>query len=473
MNLVTESMAESGRLWNEGILSLPLVLRSAEAAKRALAPLAGASTSETKGSVVVATVKGDLHDIGKNIVAAILACSGWKVVDLGTDASASAIVEAARAHGALAVGLSGLLTRSLSEMRRTCEALEASGSKSLVLCGGAAVSADFVKREIEPLHPGLVSACADAFAAARLLDDAARERTEAQRAPTRPRKARTDRAGKDKAVQVEGEARALHAAAEAHATGSPMPVKTKIAYEPPFLGPAAPRDIPFRELLQELSRPLLFTARWGYRRKDYEKAEAELANLVQEAEGLATPRFVYGYFPVEAGCETSLLVGAGVPRSVRDGLDAERFFELPFLREGGGHRRTLAAYFRPEGDYIAFFAATAGPGLGRRARELKEAGRLEAYWHLHGLGSALAEAAAQWAHDWIGSEILASGGRTKGKRYSFGFPACPGLEFQAPLLELLGASRIGISATSGHQLDPEHSVTAFVIARPDAVYFRA
>jgi 5-methyltetrahydrofolate--homocysteine methyltransferase len=458
MSLVTEAMAESGRLWNEGRLSLPLVLRSAEAAKRALAPATeGASAAEAKGVVVMATVKGDLHDIGKNIVAAILACSGWKVVDLGTDAPAAAIVDAAKTHDAIAIGLSGLLTRSLAEMRSTCAALAATGSRCLVLCGGAAVSADFVAREIEPLHPGLVSACADAFAASELLDRAA--------APGALPKAAESNGKVPRAASAASASAALPSASR------PIAPKAKPAYTPPFLGAAEPRAIPFRSLLERLSRPTLFAARWGYAREDFGKAEAELAGLLAEAEHLAEPRFVHGYFPVKAMSETSLLVGGATPASGEAFAQTASPLELPFPREAGGAHRTLAAYFRAEGDYIAFFAATAGPGLGRRARELKNAGKLEAYWHLHGLGSAMAEAAAQYAHETIGAELLASGAESAGKRYSFGFPACPGLEYQAPLLELLGAGRIGISATSGHQLDPEHSVTAFIIARSDAAYF--
>ncbi len=476
MGLVTEAMAESGRLWNEGRLSLPLVLRSAEAARRALAPATeGASASEAKGVVVMATVKGDLHDIGKNIVAAILACSGWKIVDLGTDAPAGAIVEAAKSHNAIAVGLSGLLTRSLSEMRAACAALAAAGVRCLVLCGGAAVSADFVAREIEPLHPGLVGACADAFAAAELLDRAAEARAAAPPLPAKPAAGGASRDANETAAAT---------AAPAAASSRPIAPKTGPAYEPPFIGAAEPRGIPFRELLALLSRPTLYTARWGYGRGDFDKAEAELSSLLAEAEALAEARFVYGYFPVKALGETSLLVGPGAAAPAIGTASAAAAppaapaapaapLELPFPKETGGSRRTLAAYFCPEGDTIAFFAATAGSGLGRRARELKDEGKLEAYWHLHGLGSALAEAAAQYAHEAIGAEILASGAESAGKRYSFGFPACPGLEYQAPLLELLGAGRIGVSATSGHQLDPEHSVTAFIIARADAAYFGA
>jgi 5-methyltetrahydrofolate--homocysteine methyltransferase len=335
-----------------------------------------------------------------------------------------------------------------------------------------------VAREIEPLHPGLVSGCADAFAAAELLDREAEARARQSQPTSAP-------LADPASPRHKNAPTATFPRSPATAPGAPIAPRTKPAYEPPFLGAAEPRSIPFEELLSRLSRPTLFAARWGYARGDFAKAEAELSGLLAEAETLAEPRFVYGYFPVKAKGETSLLVGGASPApvpaisTVADPAPGAAFaqtaapLELPFPREAGGARRTLAAYFRAEGDYIAFFAATVGQGLGRRARELKDEGKLEAYWHLHGLGSALAEAAAQRAHDWIAAELLASGAESAGKRYSFGFPACPGLEYQAPLLELLGAGRIGISATSGHQLDPEHSVTAFIIAREDAAYFGA
>ncbi|MHB9152686.1 MAG: homocysteine S-methyltransferase family protein [Spirochaetales bacterium] len=459
-SLVTASMAESGRLWNEGLLSLPLVLRSAEAAKRALAPLAASASGNAKGSIVMATVKGDLHDIGKNIVAAILACSGWRVLDLGTDVPASSIVEAARSSEAVAVGLSGLLTRSLNEMKGICEALHASGSESLVLCGGAAVESSFVSREVEPKHPGLVRACADAFDAALVLD----EHLLAKRGA-----AIADAAGAIDQVDAMAPAMEAEASGTTKPRGKPIQPKTSPAFEPPFLGASEPFSIPFGELLPLLERKVLYSSRWGYRREEHEAAEREFARLLPKAEELAAPKAIYGYFRCARVGETGLIVQSP---------DGSAPLELPFPAESGGHRRTLAAYFSPGGDAIAFFAVTAGRGIAEAARALKDQGKLEAYWHLHGLGSSLAEAAAQWAHNKIAQDLAAVGApalgqRHVGRRYSFGFPACPGTEYQAPLLRLLDASRIGLAATPGHQLDPEHSVTAFVIARPDAVYFNA
>ncbi|SLM18523.1 putative Methionine synthase [uncultured spirochete] len=446
---VTAAMAESGRLWNEGTISLPLVLRSAEAARRALAPLASDAAKTAKGSIVMATVKGDLHDIGKNIVSAILACSGWRVVDLGTDVSASAIVEASHSQGALAVGLSGLLTRSLVEMKTVCEALETAGSECLVLCGGAAVDPAFVTREIEPKHPGLVRACADAFGAAAALNDflenGARLRTPADRTSA-------DRAHSFGPV---GGGR--------KSTGTPILPKASPAFEPPFLGSSPPLAIPFSELLPLVDQRALFASRWNYRRGDWEEAQRHLGILLPEAERLSTPAGVYGYFRCRRAGE----------RTVSIEVPGGRSFDLPFPVEAGGHHRTLAAHFSSAGDAIAFFAVTTGPEIARAALALQARGKLESYWRLHGLGSSLAEAAAQWMHERIARELSACGAGGRGRRYSFGFPACPGTKYQNTLLELLGAHRIGIRATTGHQLVPEHSVTAFIIARPDTVYFEA
>jgi len=456
---VTASMAESGRLWNEGLLSLPLVLRSAEAAHRALSAIAATSASTSKGTVVMATVKGDLHDIGKNIVSAILGCSGWRIIDLGTNVPASAIVEAALGRSrdgsdgerdsAVAVGLSGLLSRSLSEMKTICEALQSVGSRSLVLCGGAAVDPSFVSREVEPNHPGLVLACADAFAAAKALDEFLDAKNTAK---TGPRTSAVD-ASRNRRPSV-----------SSSREGAPIAPKTSPAFELPFEGASGAIPIPFDEILSRLERKVLFSSRWGYRREEYAEAERELERLLPAAGNLAEPKAIYGYFNCRRDGETSLAIQT---------TSQVTPWVLPFPAERDGQRRSLASYFSPEKDAIAFFAATAGPGIARAARTLKEEGRLEEYWRLHGLGSAIAEAAAQWVHDRIAAEIAAAGAPAKGKRYSFGFPACPGTEYQDALLDILDASRIGLRATEGHQLDPEHSVTAFVIARPDAVYFDA
>ena len=440
---VAEAMAESGRRWSEGSLPLPLVLRSAEAASGALRELASApgAAAASKGTVVMATVEGDLHDIGKNIASAIIACSGWRVVDLGTDVPAARIVEAARAEKALAVGLSGLLTRSLDRMREVCAALESSGSRVLALCGGAAAEPGFVARFLEPEHPGLVVACADAFAATRLLDG------DGSAAGGRP----------EPGANLDAIPRK---------PASPIAPSAGARLEPGRLGAVELGPFGLDELLGSLDEKTLFGPRWGYGRADYGNAARELEVLAARlrAEGFAGARALGGLFSCRRVGESLLEVEdpAGGPAA-----------SFSFPMEPAPPRRCVAAYFSPEGDVVGLLAASVDEALPRRARELREAGSYEEYWRLHGLGSALAEAAAELAHGRVSAMLRAAGSSLDGRRYSFGFPSCPGVERQGALLDLIGAGRIGLSLTSGFQLKPEHSVTAFVVARPDAEYFVA
>ncbi len=488
---VTAAMAQSGELWNTGVISLPLVLRSAEAARHALSVLTARPESLSKGTVIMATVKGDLHDIGKNIVAAILACSGWRVVDLGTDVPAPAIVETARRERAHAVGLSGLLTRSLLEMKTVCNALQEANLDVLVLCGGAAAHPGFVEREIAPLHPGLVRYSADAFEALKNLDEFIAAPRSAPYLSNAPRASAAVPTASSSAMSATSSA-VLHTnSSETAEVAQPAPIGPHFepSFIPPFYGATEPLTIPLRELVPLIDTRALFSARWHYRPEDRAKAAELLQELLAHVESLATPTALYGYYACRRTAESivTLELPPKMPRELSTTLPTRQnqatqpcTFDLPFPREEKEPRRTLAAYFSPERDAIAFFAVTVGPEIARAARSLKEQGQLEAYWHLHGLASALAEAAAQWTHNYIIQELAASGQQNhapapplKSRRYSFGYPACPGLEYQRVLLDLLDAQRIGLSVTSGYQLVPEHSVTAFLIVRPDAIYFSA
>lgn len=462
---VTAAMAESGRLWLAGRLPLPLVLRAAEAAKLVLALGAGMAGAPSRGCIVLATVKGDLHDIGKNIAGAILACSGWRVVDLGTDVDAPAIVAAAARESAFAVGLSGLLTRSLAEMRRTCEALERAGSPALVLAGGAAVDQGWAASSLEPCHPGLVVACKDAFDALGHLE--AREAVLAGRSGGKDGGMPAGAAASVAPVQGAGLGEGLP-----HRTGSPIVSPTGPSFHPPVLGPRLIAGLGLESLLEAVDRKTLFSARWGYGRgagKDGSRAEAErefdLLATGLRSSGLVEARAVAGFFACRRRGETGL--------EVEDPRHAEPPILLDFPREEAWPRRSLAQYFSEGGDFLAAFAVTIGPKLGEEATRLRKSGSYEAYWRLHGLGSALAEAAAGLVHDRLGEEMVAAGAAGMGRRYSFGFPACPGLEMQRPLLDLLGAWEAGIGLSEGFQLTPEHSITAFVVGREDAVYFSA
>lgn len=446
---VSAAMAEAGRLWNSGELPLPLVLRAAEAARAALDALSGLSAAAgSKGSVVMATVKGDLHDIGKNIVGAILSCSGYRVIDLGIDVPSDRVVSAARESGSLAIGLSGLLTKSLAEMRKVCEEAERSIPGVLVLAGGAAADPRYVRDSLDPAHPGLVKPCGDAFETLAHLERFRSGSTGAR-----------EGAGPEGCSSCAGSPEARPPAPPIAPAG-PRP-------KAPWLGSRILELPGLEAILPALDRKTLFVARWGYRREDFLEAERELEKLLSlTVEGdLLGARAVYGFFECRREKEERLLVEdperPGSPRAFAFPVEAEP------------PRRCLAQYYEAGGDLFPAFAATIGPRLPDEARRLRDEGRLEEYWRLHGLGSALAEAMAEVAHRELSRQLEAAGlggAASRGRRYSFGFPACPGLEFQGELLALLGADRIGVGLSGGFELVPEHSVTAFLVARAGAEY---
>jgi len=208
----------------------------------------------------------------------------------------------------------------------------------------------------------------------------------------------------------------------------------------------------------------LFGPRWGYPRDAFGQAEIELAALEAQlrAAGFPGARATVGAFSCRLVGDSLLEVDGP-----SDGPGAR--FRFPI--EASPPHRCLASYFAADGDIVGLFAASVDASLSREAAGRRARSSLEAYWKLHGLGSALAEAAAELAHERVSSRLREAGSDCDGRRYSFGFPACPGVEQQGSLLALLGADRIGLSLTSGFQLSPEHSVTAFVVARPDAEYF--
>ncbi|HOX11420.1 MAG TPA: homocysteine S-methyltransferase family protein [Spirochaetia bacterium] len=465
-SLVASAMSEVGARFSAGDLPLPRVLRSAEAAQAALGELTPGSEVQGlgRGTVVMATVKGDLHDIGKNLTGLILGGSGYRVVDLGTDVGIERLLAAVGKEGAAALGLSGLLTRSLEEMRKAARALGDSGSEALLLLGGAAVDPRFVEAELAPLHPGRVRACADAFEALRVL---AKDREPGASDPA------TGPATRPAAAAPAAEASGAPSDAGPALPGAPAPDGRKRSripglpptppWTPPFRGSRPADGLSPEELFAALDRKTLLQVRWGFGRRGREEAEESFERIsgLARSRGLCRAAGVYGYF----SCEHR---GGGLLR-VDDGRGGAREFRFPGAGGPGGP--TIAAYFDGEGSVIPFFAVTAGPELSRAAAELRASGDPREYFLLHGLAAALAEAAAEVLHRRIGRELEAAGAGTAGRRYSFGFPGCPGVEFQGELLGLLGAARVGIGVTEGHQLTPEFSVTAFVVPRPDAEYF--
>jgi 5-methyltetrahydrofolate--homocysteine methyltransferase len=466
--VLLEGMKEVGDLFGRGEMQLPFVLKSAEvvkAAVRFLEPRMERGGGACKGTLVLATVAGDVHDIGKNLVDILLSNNGYRVVNLGIRQPIEAVLEAATRESADAIGLSGLLVKSTVVMRDAAVEMRRRGVSTPLLLGGAALNERFVDEEVRPRAAGPVAYCADAFAGLKAMDELA-----AGRAPQPPRRP---------AATPRGEERP----AEPEVVPAVAPPAT------PFLGTRIEESPPVGELATYVNRVALFRGQWQFRKgrmtDDEWRAYAadRLEPMFRErleryvAKGVLAPRAIWGFLAASAD---------GDAVRVLDG-DAE-VARFAFPRQPGGARLCLADFLLPGSsgrrDVIGVQLATVGPGASRREGELFDAGDFAEYLYLHGIAVELAEATAEWAHRRIREawgiadedardreEVLRKGYR--GCRYSFGYPACPALEDQRVLLRLLGADRLGVTLTEQLQMVPEQSTSAIVFHHPAARYFIA
>ena len=479
-----------GDLFGAGQMQLPFVLQSAECMKAAVAHLephiqrlAGPGGSQAKARVVLATVKGDVHDIGKNLVDIILTNNGFAVHNLGIKQPIDAIVRSAEDFSADAIGLSGLLVKSTVVMRDDLDELSRRGlSHYPVLLGGAALTRGYVETDLRARYPGPLFYCRDAFAGLRVMEEVAeRKRAGALSAD--------DGWGRQTAP------RRVTATAPAAARPSAPQPRSDVAVDvpvprPPFWGTRVVRGIPLDDVVAYLNRTALFRTQWGFGRDDTAAAEAALrqAMAMARAEALLVPAVVYGYFPANA---------KGDELVVWESPDSERVAaRFSFPRQSGGRRLCIADFFRPttaadpdanpngERDVVAFHCVTVGPRVSQRAAELFAADRYTDYLYLHGLGVETAEALAEYWHKRVRAELGIDGDDAddlkalfrqgyRGSRYSFGDPACPDLEARKPLFDLLDAGRIGVTLSEEFQLDPEQSTDAIIVHHPQAKYFNA
>ena len=421
-----KAMAEVGALFEKGIMQLPFVLQAAEVVKAALdilEPRLPKKGRRLRGSMVLATVKGDVHDIGKNLVDIILRSNGYRVFNIGTNQGGEEIAAAVKKHRPGHVGLSALLVRSTLEMEGILRHLRGEGIRVPVICGGAALTPGFVASALKPAYKEKVAYAADAFAAMKIMSGAP------------PPDARP--AGAKKTVKA-----------------APPLILPARSPEPPFLGSRVVRWS-LEEILPFMDRRVLVKARW--RMRPGAKAEQFLAgilNLLKER-GIDGFSAVYGYFACRRRGENALALRAGAEDVV---------FNFP-RRENV----SLADYFATAGDVAPLFIATCGEDLAKLEQELFISDQYSRYLLLHGFGAELAEALAAATHARIGRELLL--GATPGKRFSPGFPAWPDLADQRRIARLLDAGRIGVSLGSGDQLQPELSVSAMVVCHPRASYF--
>jgi 5-methyltetrahydrofolate--homocysteine methyltransferase len=503
-NNLLAGMRTVGELFGKGEMQLPFVLQSAEVMKAAVAYLepfiegnADGSAREAKARIVLATVRGDVHDIGKNLVDIILSNNGYEVVNIGIKQPIAEIIRAAEEHDADAIGMSGLLVKSTVVMKENLEELNSRGfaGRWPVLLGGAALTRAYVETDLAEVYEGEVRYGRDAFEGLRLMDAVAKAKADPELnvSDTLPelRKRRVRAA----VVPADDDTPADTRRSDV-ATGNSIPA-------PPFWGTRVVKGIALADYASYLDERATFLGQWGLKGTRGEEGTS-YEELVEtegrprlrmwleriKTEALLEAAVVYGYFPCYSeGNDLVVLHHEEGANGEPAGSERARF---PFPRQRRDRRLCLADYFKTreryeadgEPDVIAFHLVTMGARVAEATAELFGRNAYREYLELHGLSVQLTEALAEMWHarvrDELGfaaddkddlGEILRQGYR--GSRYSFGYPACPDLAERAVLVALLDPSRIGVTLSEELQLHPEQSTDALVVHHPEAKYFNA
>jgi 5-methyltetrahydrofolate--homocysteine methyltransferase len=501
-------MKTVGELFGSGAMQLPFVLTSAEVMKTAVAhlePHMEKDESEGKGTIVLATVKGDVHDIGKNLVDIILSNNGYQVVNIGIKQPVSAILSAAEEHAADAIGMSGLLVKSTVVMKENLEEMNARGiaERYPVLLGGAALTRSYVENDLAGVFRGDVRYARDAFEGLHLMDRVmARKRgvdtgTEAaEDAKAAERKARHERSRRIAEVRraaAEGAQEAEVPARSDVATDNPVPA-------PPFWGSRVIKGIGLADYAGMLDERATFLGQWGLRGAKGGRGPS-YEELV-EKEGRPRLRYWLDRFQTEKALEAAVVYGYYPCVSEGDDLviltepaiGADEVTRFTFPRQRRDKRLCLSDFFRPresgETDVVAFSLVTMGQRIADFANELFAANNYRDYLEVHGLSVQLTEALAELWHQRIRSELVFTDGSNaaaqdadnveaffdlgyRGARYSFGYPACPEVEDQVKLVPMLAPERIGVVLSEEFQWHPEQSTAALITHHPEASYFAA
>ncbi|WP_409473078.1 methionine synthase [Streptomyces sp. HC307] len=481
-----DGMKVVGELFGSGQMQLPFVLQSAEVMKAAVAhlePHMEKTDADGKGTIVLATVRGDVHDIGKNLVDIILSNNGYNVVNLGIKQPVSAILDAAQEHRADVIGMSGLLVKSTVIMKENLEELNARGLAAdyPVILGGAALTRAYVEQDLHEIYEGEVRYARDAFEGLRLMDaliGVKRGVPGAKLPELRQRRVRATATAVVEERPEEGHVRSDVA------TDNPVPT-------PPFWGTRVVKGIQLKEYASWLDEGALFKGQWGLKQArtgegpSYEElVESEgrprLRGLLDrlQTENLLEAAVVYGYFPcVSKDDDLIILDDAGNERT-----------RFTFPRQRRGRRLCLADFFRPEEagetDVVGLQVVTVGSRIGEETARLFESDSYRDYLELHGLSVQLAEALAEYWHARVRAELGFAGEdpadiedmfalKYRGARFSLGYGACPDLEDRAKIADLLEPERIGVRLSEEFQLHPEQSTDAIVIHHPEAKYFNA
>ena len=500
-------MKTVGELFGSGQMQLPFVLQSAETMKHAVAYLENymeaTDDSGNKGTMVIATVKGDVHDIGKNLVDIILSNNGYNVINIGIKQPIATIISAAREHNADVVGMSGLLVKSTVVMKENLEEMNAQNASDIpVILGGAALTRSYVEHDLDNIYAGDVHYARDAFEGLSLMDeimprkrgdtiteDVTKQRKKAERKARRERsqKIAAERKAKAKPVQLP----------ERSEVAADFPVAT-----PPFWGTRIIKGLSVSDYLPMLDERALFMGQWGLKSTrgdgpDYEalvesEGRPRLRAWIDQLKSrgvLDHAAVVYGYFPAVSVKDTVLILAEPRP-------DAEVIRELKFPRQQRGKFLCIADYVRSrtlaeetgQVDVLPLQLVTMGDPIARYANELFAMNNYRDYLEVHGIGVQLTEALAEYWHSRIRAELRLPDGTHvgdsdahdtrrffdldySGARYSFGYGSCPNLTDRQAIVDLLHSERIGVTLSEEYQLHPEQSTDAFVLYHPEAKYF--
>jgi 5-methyltetrahydrofolate--homocysteine methyltransferase len=494
-------MAVVGDLFGRGEMQLPFVLQSAETMKASVAflePFMEKVKGETRGKIVLATVRGDVHDIGKNLVDIILTNNGYSVFNLGIKQPIQHILDVSREHRPDVIGMSGLLVKSTVIMRENLEEMNRRGVTTPVILGGAALTRAYVEDDCRRIYGGALYYAQDAFEGLSVMGRIMNGET----APA----ARDTKAKVEASTSIEAPGRVAALASTISAavpamSGRPAPMSSRawskhaelsrdIDYpEPPFLGARIVEKIDLQSVLPYVNETTLFQFQWGYRRKG--KATGPYQEFIKKKvrpifhelsrkcakEKILECKAAYGYWRCVPEGDALVLLD---PKD--ESKEAARF---SFPRQEAKHKRCLSDFFHAHDgkpDVVALMVVTVGQKASDVAREWFAADRYQDYLHLHGLSVEVAEGLAEFIHKQIRGELGIAGDDARdmkelfkqgyrGSRFSFGYPACPNLADQEILLGLLGAGKIGVQMSEEFQLWPEQSTSALVCHHPSAKYF--
>ncbi|HTR80813.1 MAG TPA: methionine synthase [Bacteroidota bacterium] len=500
--ILLDGMKVVGDLFGRGEMQLPFVLQSAEVMKAAVSYLEQfmeKAEATTKGSMVLATVKGDVHDIGKNLVDIILTNNGYKVYNLGIKQPIENIMRAYEDYKADAIGMSGLLVKSTLVMKENLEVLNERGLEPPIVLGGAALTKRYVEQDLRALYRGFVTYANDAFDGLRFMEKLKAEGVHKMQSLQVAEAAVVQ---DDEETLTGSEAKIALMLKENDEVEIKVKVEVKSEVEgmsnvskdvpipqPPFWGARVIDAIPLTEIFPYINEAALIKGQWQVRKG--KKSEAEYRQFLEEniypelerlkkqcaAEKLLDPKAVYGYFPCQSHGNDLIVY--------REDQKTERL-RFTFPRQRGDRNLCLSDYFASvesgRMDVVAFHLVTMGSCASKHSAQLFASNNYKEYLYFHGLSVESAEALAELWHKKIREELGISGKDSpdikrlfsqgyQGSRYSFGYPACPNLEDSTKLFDLLQPERIGVKLSEEFMMEPEQSTDAIIVHHPEAKYF--